>query len=57
MAEPPALDLDTPAASRLHNYWLGGMDHYQCDRDRAAAIGQILPAAGEMARDSRAFTA
>lgn len=57
MAEPPGFDPDTPAVSRLHNYWLGGLDHYQHDRDQAGVIGRICPEAGEMARSSRAFTA
>jgi len=48
---------DTPAAARVWNYWLGGLDYYQPDRELADRIAGICPGAPLMAADSRDFTA
>jgi S-adenosyl methyltransferase len=36
--DEPRLDTDTPHSARLWNYWLGGKDNFQADRDAGDAI-------------------
>ncbi|MGW1275516.1 SAM-dependent methyltransferase [Streptomyces tsukubensis] len=53
---PPVL-LDTSRAhsARIHDRLLGGVDHYQPDRDATAALQDVIPLAQQRARTSRAF--
>ena len=53
---PPAdFDVLKPHAARRYNYWLGGKDHFQADRDSAAMIEQFAPSVAVGARQNRSF--
>jgi hypothetical protein len=49
--------LDTTRAhpARRYNFWLGGKDHFQADRDSAAMIEQFMPSVSVAAREGRKF--
>jgi hypothetical protein len=49
----PAAGVAHPA--RVYGCWLGGKDHYQADRDAAAAVLACRPQAAAGARANRAF--
>jgi SAM-dependent methyltransferase len=52
-----ARQIDTSAAhpARMYNYYLGGRDNYQVDRDAAEEVLAVLPEGRDMARANRAF--
>lgn len=52
---PRELDETTPNSARLYDYYLGGSQNFQADRDLAARILAQAPAAREGARANRAF--
>ena len=49
------LDTGTPHSARLWNYWLGGKDNFQADRDAGEAIARMLPSIVTLAREDRRF--
>ena len=49
------IDRTIPHSARMWNYWLGGKDHYQVDRDAAEAMLALYPAYGIKARTCRYF--
>jgi S-adenosyl methyltransferase len=51
------LDLDPtrPHPARRYNYWLGGKDNFQADRDAGDAIAGVFPHIRTAARENRAF--
>ncbi|MEV6107371.1 SAM-dependent methyltransferase [Streptomyces sp. NPDC051940] len=53
--EDPALDPTTPHAARMWNYWMGGKDNYQADRDAGDAVAAVYPDIVTMAVQSRRF--
>jgi O-methyltransferase involved in polyketide biosynthesis len=57
VAEPasPTLDSDTPHSARLWNYWLGGKDNFQPDREAGDAIAGMLPSIVTLAQEDRKF--
>ncbi|MGH3388727.1 MAG: SAM-dependent methyltransferase [Actinomadura sp.] len=57
MAENPSPEIDTsvPHSARIWNYWLGGKDNYQIDREVGEQILEIVPGTRDTARHSRAF--
>ena len=44
-----------PASARIWNYWLGGKDNYQVDREAGDAYLAVYPAIRTVARQSRQF--
>ncbi|WP_280378625.1 SAM-dependent methyltransferase [Nocardia wallacei] len=50
-----AIDIDTPHAARIWNYWMGGSDNYPADRAAADAVAAVYPDIVRMARLSREF--
>ena len=46
---------DIPSSARIYDYFLGGKDHFQADRDAADQIATYLPNMREAARINRAF--
>ena len=49
------IDRTIPHSARMWNYWLGGKDNYQVDRDAAEAMLALYPAYGIKARTCRYF--
>jgi hypothetical protein len=55
-AEPsPNLDTTRPNIARVYDYWLGGTDHFEADRQEAERLLQINPDLGRLARENRLF--
>lgn len=49
------LDTTVPHSARVCNYWLGGKDHYQVDRELGEQIEQAFPEIVELMRADRQF--
>ncbi|MGC0419018.1 SAM-dependent methyltransferase [Embleya sp. AB8] len=56
-AERPAfeIDVDTPSAARMYDWYLGGTDNYPADRAACAELLKIVPSTRELACNNRAF--
>ncbi|RJL36228.1 SAM-dependent methyltransferase [Bailinhaonella thermotolerans] len=52
---PPGVDPTVPNVARMYDYYLGGRDNYEADRDAAERILTLMPQARRWARDNRAF--
>jgi hypothetical protein len=50
-----SIDNTTPQSARIWNYWLGGKDHYQVDRDAGDEVQARIPDIADGARAERAF--
>ncbi|TQN33450.1 S-adenosyl methyltransferase [Haloactinospora alba] len=50
-----AIDTTVPHSARIWNYWLGGKDNYQVDRDAGEQFRETFPDIVDIARSSRAF--
>jgi hypothetical protein len=48
-------DVTVASVARMYDYWLGGKDHFEADRQAAEAIIAIEPTAPLMAQANRAF--
>ncbi|MBA9002643.1 MULTISPECIES: SAM-dependent methyltransferase [Thermomonospora] len=53
--EPPDIDTSVSHVARIWNYWLGGKDNYEVDRQVGDQILQMLPDVARLARASRMF--
>jgi O-methyltransferase involved in polyketide biosynthesis len=53
--ESTNIDSGMPHSARIWNYWLGGKDNYQSDRDMGDQIVAINPGILDIARAQRAF--
>jgi hypothetical protein len=56
--QPPGatrIDMTRPHPARRYDYWLGGKDNFQADRDAAEAIAAVFPHIRTAARENRAF--
>ena len=51
----PRLDAGVVSPARRWNYWLGGKDHFQVDRDSGDRIAGAYPAIRTAAQEGRAF--
>jgi O-methyltransferase involved in polyketide biosynthesis len=51
----PGIDTTVPHSARIWNYWLGGKDNYQVDRQAGEQTIAVLPEIVDIARASRAF--
>lgn len=52
---PAGIDITVPHSARIWNYWLGGKDNYQVDREAGEAYEQVYPDIVYMARAARDF--
>jgi hypothetical protein len=52
---PDAIDTATAHPARMYDYYLGGRDNYQVDRDAAEEVMAIMPQTRMAARANRAF--
>ena len=52
---PPKIDSSVPQTARIWNYWLGGKDNFEVDRQVGDQIRETFPQIVENARASRAF--
>jgi O-methyltransferase involved in polyketide biosynthesis len=50
-------DVTRPNIARVYDYWLGGKDNFQADRDEAERLMAIYPALPLRARENRIFLA
>nr|WP_182706479.1 SAM-dependent methyltransferase [Thermomonospora cellulosilytica] len=51
----PVIDTGTPHSARVWNYWLGGKDNYEVDRQVGEQVMAAYPDIVHIARQSRAF--
>jgi S-adenosyl methyltransferase len=49
------IDTSIPHTARVWNYWLGGKDHYEVDREAGDQIRRLHPGIGDYARADRRF--
>ena len=54
MSTPP-FDTTTPNVARMYDYWLGGTDNFEADRQAAEAVRKIRPNVAEQALDNKRF--
>ena len=56
-AEPasPKIDTTVPHSARIWNYWMGGKDNYDVDREAGDAYIAVFPGIVELAKQSRQF--
>jgi S-adenosyl methyltransferase len=54
-AGAPGFDVTRPHPARMYDYYLGGKDHYQADRDAAEKIVKVAPEIVDSARANRYF--
>jgi len=53
----PLIDTTVAHSARVHNYWLGGTDHFAADRAAGDAVMAAYPGIVESVRANRAFLA
>ena len=49
------IDTGKPHPARMYDYWLGGRDNYEVDRDAAEQVLSTLPRMRDAVRENRAF--
>jgi hypothetical protein len=53
--EPPSFDTTLSHPARTYDYWLGGKDNYEADRDVGDQVIASMPSILPMVRANRAF--
>jgi S-adenosyl methyltransferase len=48
-------DTTKPNSARMYDYWLGGKDNFQADREAAEAVRELRPNVAEQALDNKRF--
>jgi SAM-dependent methyltransferase len=51
----PEIDTSKPQAARMYDFYLGGKDNFQADRDTAQDLMRVVPTIRAAARENRAF--
>jgi O-methyltransferase involved in polyketide biosynthesis len=54
-AEPPSFDITRAHPARVYDYWLGGKDNYEADREAAENFIEVMPNILAGVRANRAF--
>jgi|SRR5580700_4434461 hypothetical protein len=49
-------DTTRPNVARVYDYWLGGSDNFEADREGAARVARVYSGVGDMVRYGREFT-
>jgi hypothetical protein len=52
---PPGVDASTPSPARLYDYYLGGVNNFQVDRDAAERMRALMPELSDAAWANRGF--
>jgi len=52
---PPGVDPSTPSPARLYDYYLGGKNNFQADRDAAERVRKVMPELSDAAWANRGF--
>ncbi|MCW2942139.1 MAG: hypothetical protein JWN00_5124 [Actinomycetia bacterium] len=52
---PAGIDVTVAHPARRYNYWLGGKDNYQADRDSGDAVAAVFPTIRIAAEENRRF--
>ncbi|MEO5878464.1 MAG: SAM-dependent methyltransferase [Streptosporangiaceae bacterium] len=51
----PGFDPQRPNPARMYDYYLGGKDHFACDREAAERILELAPETRDLVRENRGF--
>src|SRR3984957_10930118 len=51
----PRLNAKVPHSARIWNFWLGGKDNFEADRQLGEQLRQVYPAIADLARSDRQF--
>lgn len=52
---PSEVDVTTPSVARMYDYYLGGKDNYEVDRQACAALSDAAPGTAALAINNRRF--
>jgi SAM-dependent methyltransferase len=52
---PREVDVETPSAARMYDFWLGGFHNFVADRTAANRMAEAMPSAPTVARANRDF--
>ncbi|WP_024805391.1 SAM-dependent methyltransferase [Nocardia sp. BMG51109] len=52
---PPGIDASKPHPARRYDYWLGGKDNFEADRESAEMVAEAFPSVQFSALENRAF--
>jgi len=52
-ADQPVFDTSAANPARIWNYWLGGKDHFEADREAAEKVIEVMPSMPLLARLAR----
>lgn len=50
---PTEINLNAPSGARVYDYFLGGKEHFEIDRQAADAINRVVPETSQIALDNR----
>jgi hypothetical protein len=53
----PDFNVSVPSPARIWNYWVGGKDHFQADREAAEKVIEVMPFMPLVAQAARRFLA
>ena len=52
---PSQIDVSKPSPARMYDYYLGGKDNYEVDRNAVEEMHRVIPELFQTARENRAF--
>src|SRR3954452_4372526 len=53
--DDPRIDTRTPTAARMYDFYLGGENNYQVDRDAGAQVERAMTDVRDVVKENRAF--
>jgi O-methyltransferase involved in polyketide biosynthesis len=51
----PGIDTTKPSVARIYDYWLGGRDNFEADREQAGKMVELNPSMPRLVRENRRF--